>query len=362
MSQQGRRRSTMDMGHDAFLDIVANLVGILIILVVVLGTQTQRVTDLLVDAPEDPIEMVELDSGPSPLSNPPTNPPTNKYASDGQLEQLKQIAIQAATAQRESFRLEANLKQYDQQIEQLRNARGQLLDMITLAEEAWEEKQTELDKTKVLSAKRQREIREAESQIAELAGTKDQLANQEAPLVAVEHLPTPMAKTVFGDEIDFRLKNGRLSVIPVEPLMKAVREDAQRLLTREGNATSSVGPLRDYIANFVIERQVGRSNRNGQMVMTMAGRIGAIAFEPLNESVGQPIEQILGSSSFLDIELAGRDPAETTITVWVFEDSFAELRRLKEHLYARGFATAARPLMDGQAIIFSSRGTKSKAQ
>lgn len=352
MSQQGRRRSTMDMGHDAFLDIVANLVGILIILVVVLGTQTQRVTDMLVDVPKDPAEVVEID--------PPRS--DTKYASDGQLDRLKEIAAQAATAQRESLRLEVNLRQYDQQIDQLRNARGQLLDMITLAEEAWKEKQSELDQTAVIAAKRQREINEAASEIAELAGTKERLANQEAPLVAVEHLPTPMAKTVFGDEIDFRLKAGRLSVIPVEPLLKEVREDAQRMLTREGNATSSVGPLRDYIANFVIERQVGRANRNGQMVMTMAGRIGAIAFEPINESVGQPIDQVLGSSSFLDIELAGRDPAATTITVWVFEDSFAELRRLKEHLYARGFATAARPLMDGQAIIFSSRGTKSKAQ
>lgn len=349
MSQQGRRRTTMDMGHDAFLDIVANLVGILIILVVVLGTQTQRVTDLLTDSPEDLVENID-----------PT--PAGEYASQEQLDRLGEIAIQAATAQRDSMRLEANLKQYDRQIEQLRRARGQLLDLVTLAEEAWKEKQAELDQSKVLIAKRQREIRESESQIAELAGTKERLANQEAPLVAVEHLPTPMAKTVFGDEIDFRLKAGRLSVIPVEPLLKQVRQDAQRMMTREGAATSSVGPLRDYIANFVIERQIGRANRNGQIVTTMAGRIGAIAFEPINESVGQPIQQVLGSSSFLDIELAGRDPASTTITVWVFEDSFAELRRLKEHLYARGFATAARPLMDGQAIIFSSRGTKSKAQ
>ena len=43
----GRRRSIVELGHDAFLDIVANLVGILIILVVVLGTQTQRIADML---------------------------------------------------------------------------------------------------------------------------------------------------------------------------------------------------------------------------------------------------------------------------------------------------------------------------
>ena len=115
---KGRQRSTMDMGHDAFLDIVANLVGILIILVVVLGTQTARVTELLVDTDEEEssVELVERD---------PDLPETN-YANDGQLNRLGEISIQAATAQRDSLRLEDNLKRYDKQIEQLRNARGQL--------------------------------------------------------------------------------------------------------------------------------------------------------------------------------------------------------------------------------------------
>lgn len=45
MSGSRKRRTTLELGHDAFLDIVANLVGILIILVVVLGTQSKQVID-----------------------------------------------------------------------------------------------------------------------------------------------------------------------------------------------------------------------------------------------------------------------------------------------------------------------------
>lgn len=41
MSQGKRKRSALELGHDAFLDIVANLVGILIILVVVLLPREQ---------------------------------------------------------------------------------------------------------------------------------------------------------------------------------------------------------------------------------------------------------------------------------------------------------------------------------
>ncbi|MBB3209784.1 hypothetical protein FHS27_005624 [Rhodopirellula rubra] len=358
----GRRRSTLELGHDAFLDIVANLVGILIILVVVLGTQTQRITEMLRDSAESELLIAEEDAAVVDELVPAPEKPVEAVASRAQLDQLGEMAMRAASAQRDSMRIEANLRRYNDQIAQLSEARGRLLDLKSIAEAAWEEKKSELDQSKVLTAKVQREIREVESEIAELAGTKDRLANEEAPLVAVEHLPTPMAKTVFGDEIDFRLKAGKLSLVPVERLMEEIKEDARRMTPRPGKDASTVGPVRDYVANYVVERQVGRVTQNGKTAMAMATRLGAVAFEPLDESVGQPISEVLRDRSFLDIELAGRDPHSTTITVWVYPDSFGELRQLKEHLYQRGFATAARPLLDGQAIIFSSSGTRSKAQ
>lgn len=344
----GRRCSTVELGHDAFLDVVANLVGILIILVVILGTQAHHVTEMLrAEAETEQSTDAEV---------------SHVAASRDQVEQLGQMAMRAASAQRESLELEAKLRRYDAQIAQLDGARGSLLDLQGIAEAAWEEAQSELDQSKVRSAKLQRKIHEAQSEIAMLAGTKDRLADENAPLVAVEHLPTPMAKTVFGDEIDLRLKAGRLSVVPVENLMRDIKEDVQRMSSKPGNSAATVGPVHDYVANYVIERTVGRITQNGRSGMAMTARLGAVAFEPLSESVGQPIGEVLGQRSFLDVELAGRDPSSTTVTVWVYPDSFGELRQLKEHLYHRGFATAARPLLKGQAIIFSSTGTRSKAQ
>lgn len=345
----GRRRSTLELGHDAFLDIVANLVGILIILVVILGTQTHHITEMMRTESEAELKTDQFET-----------PAT--VASSGQLDQLGEMGMRAASAQRESLELEAKLRRYDDQLAVLGAARGQLLDLQSVAEAAWEDAQSDLDQSKVRGAKLEREIKEAESDIATLAGTKDRLANEQAPVVSIEHLPTPMAKTVFGDEIDLRLKAGRLSVVPVESLMKEIKADVQRMTRKPGNSAATVGPIRDYVANYVIERTVGRITQNGQTGMAMTARLGAVAFEPLTESAGQPISEVLASRSFLDVELAGRDANATTITVWVYPDSFGELRQLKEHLYQRGFATAARPLMSGQAIIFSSTGTRSKAQ
>ncbi|MFK8112946.1 MAG: hypothetical protein AB8B91_12125 [Rubripirellula sp.] len=351
-----RKRAVLELGHDAFLDIVANLVGILIILVVVLGTQTQKVAELVQGE----------DAKPSPESvvNDPADfaTPDRRMASSEQMDELGQIAMRAASAQRDSLRLEKAILSYDAELEQARRARGQLLDLVTLAEEAWEDKQKSLDQTKVLAAKMQGEIDRANSQIAELAGTKERLANVKAPVVAVEHLPTPMAKTVFGDEIHFRLRDNHLSVVPLDPLIDEVKNDLSNTGSREGRSTAAVGPIRGYVAHYAVDKSVGRINSGGQLAMGLRIRVAALVIEPLEEPAGQPVDQILNSRSFLDVELAGRDPASTTITVWVYPDSFGAMRRLKEHLYQRGFATAARPLPMDRQITVSSSGSRSRAQ
>ena len=126
---------------------------------------------------------------------------------------------------------------------------------------------------------------------------------------------------------------------------------------------SPQAPSADYTVSLLLEKSLVRTNRGGQVSVGMASQARAFRFEPIDEDVGQTMKQVLGKSSFLDVELAGRDPRTTTITVSVYEDSYAELRQLKEYLYSRGgFATAARPLLDNQQIVFSPTGTASKAQ
>ena len=74
------------------------------------------------------------------------------------------------------------------------------------------------------------------------------------------------------------------------------------------------------------------------------------------------IAEALGPSSEFRRRLALLDPKETTATVWVYEDSFADYRRLNDELYRLGFAVAARPLTKGLQIQGSADGTRSAAQ
>jgi hypothetical protein len=346
VNQSRKKRSTMELGHDAFLDIVANLVGILIILVVVLGTQSTAVI-------EEIYEQVEQDS----IAE-------NKFASDEQLASLAQNSMRAASAYADSERFEYTIERYDSEIEGRQQQRAALLDLLSVAEEAWKEEKSKLDQQATLRAQRQSEYESTGAELAQLAGERDHLENQQENVVAVQHLPTPMAKTVFGDELHFRLKGNLLSLVPIEKLVEEIRRDFQRVApsSRDGRMDAAVGPIRGYVARYMMEKNRELVARGGQTQMATRIQLVGLVVEPLNEPHGQSIDTVLTQSRELDIELAGRDPSSTTITVWVYPDSFAAFRQLKEHLYKRGFATAARPLPMGRAISGGPQGSRSNAQ
>lgn len=340
-----RKRSTIDMGHDAFLDIVANLVGILIILVVVLGTQSTAVIEEINE------RALEQDAA-------------DQFATDEQLASLAQHSMRAAAAQADSDRFENKVKQFDREVQARQQQRAVLMDLLAEAKSAWEEQKKSLDQDTTRQAALLSELKSAESKLAQFEGERKRLENQPAPVVAVEHLPTPMAKTVFGDELHFRLKDNRLSLVPIDKLISEIRRDFARVApsSRQGQLSAAVGPVRGFVARYRMNKGREMVSQGGQLQMSTRIQLVGMTLEPLQEPHGQPLEQMLSAGGELDIELAGRNPGSTTITVWVYPGSFAAFRKLKEHLYAKGFATAARPLPYDHPISGGPSGTRSNAQ
>ncbi|QDT08944.1 hypothetical protein [Planctomycetes bacterium K23_9] len=343
-----RRRSTLEMGHDSFLDIVANLVGILIILVVILGTQSQAVLQSVQDTQEE--EQADA--------------PEATFATEQQLTALASHTMRAQAAQADSNRFEKKILLMDDELEARKRQRGMLLDLLAQAKLAYEDikKKSDADKTRI--AAQQAEVQSLMSRISDISAKRNRLESEKQPVVAVEHLPTPMAKTVFGEELHFRLKGNRLSLVPVEKLLVEIRRDFARAAAgpRDGRIDAAVGPVRGYVARYIMDKQRkmvsnGRGVSPGTQIQLVRMKV-----EPLSEPYGEPIESVLSGGQMLDVELAGRKPNATTITVWVYPDSFAAFRRLKEHLYAKGFATAARPLPMDRSITGGPQGSRSAAQ
>ncbi len=331
-----RKRASIELGHDAFLDIVANLVGILIILVVILGTRSQQVAE----------QMKE-----------------EHRTTEAERTLVQRETEKTGAARQQSQQLERAIAQYDAELARRSRERAGLVDLLTVAREAWQKKQQEYDEATREAIARQAEENTLEATLEELRGQRDALAASEAPVVAVEHLPTPMAKTVFGEEIHFRLKGGLLSVVPIDRLIEAIRRDFSRVASGpDGLTQASVGPIQGYAAEYEMARSRQTVSRGGSVGMATRIQLVGLLVEPLQEPHGQPLPQVLAGNSLVDIELAGRDPATTTITVWVYPDSFAEFRKLKEYLYSRDFATAARPLPAGHPISGGPQGSRSNAQ
>ncbi len=348
MSIRAKDRPGLSMGYDSFLDIVANLVGILIILVVVVGTQTGAAMRVV---PEDDLPAMPAE-------------PVSIAATKTQTDQLAAVASDAARAQADSMRLEQSIIAADQRIAAIAAARGRLMDVVALVQEAWAEVQSQLDADRVAAAKLNVRLAAARGRLTELQSDREMLAKQQPAPVTLAHLPTPMAKIVFGDEIDLRLTGGELSLVPLQPLMGMIKEDFQAGLSRrEGRIERAVGPIDGYIARYVVLSGPTRVQRDGRSVMVLAQQVDLVEFLPTGDVPGVPIDEAISQrGGLLDVQLAGRDPATTTITVWVYPDSFDPFRKLKEELYRRGFATAARPMPHGAPIAGSPRGSQSVAQ
>ena len=345
MSGSRKKRTRLEIGHDSFLDIVANLVGILIILVVVLGTQSQQVI-------EQARREGESDSAP------------RRAATEEQMSKLASFSMRAASAQADSNRLESRIKQIDFEIENKRRHRAALLDLLSEAKDAWDEEKKRLDHQATLAASRNSEHAKLNVQLASLRGERERLADQKTPVVAIEHLPTPMAKTVFGEEVHFRLKGNRVSYVPLKQLESEVYDVLRRAAagSRSGVKLDRIGPLRGYVASLRVAQQHGLINRGGRVAIGSVSSVQSLIIEPLEEPHGEPIQKVGTGQSVVDIELAGLDPGTTTVTVWVYPDSFAAFRRMKEYLYSKGFPTAGRPMSMDFPIGFSPHGSKSRAQ
>ena len=331
-----RKRSTLSMGHDAFLDIVANLVGVLIILIAVFsGTSAAMVQEAERKVEQELLEKTDL-----------------AKASETQLSQLAQLTSRATRAHSDRDHLERQVSQFDAEINLRKQERDGLLDLQSIADAAWEEKRSELDQSKMAAAKRHTEFARVREELAELQGEKARLKSLPDSVVALQHLPTPMAKKVYEDRIVLRLRSDHVSVVPTDALVKEIAKHVRRSTGGSGKPKESdvVGPIRGYTARYSLV--VGK---------TSALFHGAI-FQPVREPIGQPIQQVLSGQSEIESELAGRHPNSTSILVWVYPDSYRSLRQLKEYLYAKGYATAVRPRDTHEPIGVSVTGTDSNPQ
>ena len=323
-------------GQDSFLDVVCNLVGIMVVLVMVVAAHAKS-------------SIIAEESGRAAAIAP---------------------KIDVAAAQEAARHVEASVGELQQKIERqqleiaYRNAeRDQIQKVVLLAEEQLAKRRDKLSDQEKSRIDLAQQIAAAQN---ELGQTKLALgASVAPPPQVIEHLPTPMAKTVLTEEVHFRLLAGRLAYVPYSEMLARLQADAPNRVHRLKDVPrteESLPIVQGFGGKYILRRteeelqtKVGPARRS----IVELERIWLVDAEP---NLGEPFDEALRAGSQFRARLAGYDPQRTVITVWVYPDSFDQFRRLKEQLFKSGFLTAARPMPSGLPIGGAPDGTRSAAE
>jgi hypothetical protein len=322
------RRNSIDENSSlgSFLDVVTNMVGILIILVMILG---MRIKD-------------------APITLPPDE---QTIAATLELK-TEQAAEQAVGAEVE--RTVEQVADIEQTVRQRTGERNVLATMVSAAEQQIAQRRQQLDAQSRSQFDLGQSIRDAQVQLRQLYDSKAAAEIDKSAPVQLESYPTPLGRTVTGQEVHFQLRNRRIVYVPLQELLAKAQEDlASRrhgYLAEGGEITGSYGPMEGFTMHLSIRRK--------ERVHYMCEFIPD-AQQPLGETVE---EALASPNSQFRLRLDGRKPAQTTITIWVYPDSFTDFRHIKKELYLMGFATAGRPLPENQFIVASNAGSQSAAE
>src|SRR5690606_13787123 len=78
-------------------------------------------------------------------------------------------------------------------------------------------------------------------------------AETQRETVLLEHLPTPMAKTVFTREMHVQLRDGRVTVIPWERLVESLKQQVPLAARRNSSRDvleDTLGPVGGFLMKY----------------------------------------------------------------------------------------------------------------
>jgi hypothetical protein len=325
-------------GHDSFLDIVANIVGILIILVMVTGVRAKHWSQ----------------------SEPP------KETVSATAVALEEDRAAETSLRREMAGMIQQQRQLDAEIETQDRARMQLATALAAMEKETESRRSRLSNESRQDFLLRQELATAQAGLDRVQNEIRVVEQSEAPPTLIESYPTPLSKPVDDGEIHFQLKGGRIAFVPLKKLLDRFKEDAKRNLYKLRDLpefTDTVGPDGGFRLRYTMAR------RDVSVEMQLAAGAGGVYAEldrwtliPTDGQLGETTEEALaGGSRFREV-LASYPADKTIVTIWAYQDSFADFSRLKKELFRIGFAAAGRPLPNDVPIGGSPQGTKSAAQ
>jgi hypothetical protein len=377
-------------GSDSFLDVLANMVGILIILIVIAGLRVaQNPAPKLSQQPVEPAPALPLppedDSSSTPME-PDFVPPLAFEAEEPEPSPVE-IALPEDPPEPEPdpgpisppARLVAEARDLEQQKEQLRGQTAQTAEELEALRRRLAALQSEGQSATTALKTRESELAQRESELQQFQANVDRqrehvtallaefetVKKSRVPSLEVRHRITPVSRVVRGTEVHFRLSEGKVSQVPIAALEERLKSQLLRQkdwLAKFRTHQGTVGPVNGYSMNYLVERTsltTVEQMRHGQGTFRLQVAMWKIV--PESDLEVETVEQALRSGSRFHMAVNEIEPG-STLTFWVYPDSYAQYRALQRACHKQGFEVSGRPLPEGVPIAGSPHGSRSAGQ
>jgi len=354
MRRRRRPKKDIEFSFDSFLDVVANVVGIILRLILVAWAGAKAY------------------KGPPPPPPPPlpaleslADLPTKKDPLEDDLSHQQQLLLQA-----QAQLLEHMKKAKDKEIEQ-----DQLANQVkTLADQR---RKTEEEKNTVLATRLKPDddplpvsalsLEDFQARSKTLLDQINELRKQPSVKKALRYR-TPVSHPLQSEEIHIECLHGRVTVVDVGGLEEEIGKTARDkvdLLKTTWEVPGMTGPVGEFRLRYVLVREAGElENRDLPPNPNSPFRAGIAGWEavPIRAERGETADQALKPKSEFRRLMDHIEPNQTAVTFWVYPDSYAEYRRLRDYLHEKEIVVAARPMMPDMPIAASRSGSASRGQ
>jgi hypothetical protein len=338
----------MEFSFDSFLDVVTNIVGIIIRLILVVWVGARAYTAM------------------QPL---PAPPPSSLTAEAVELKEPPQDEL--ARQRQELADLQARLLQQMrmfQQHQEVQKEAGRELSLIN--GQHWELEAAKQDSVRSGKEPGERTALTVEEVRQRCRRLTEQIQELEKlpPVKQTLRYQTPVSRPVKSEELFFECQGGRVTFIDIAALLAQVTrglEEKTNQLRTQWEVSDVAGPVGAFQLHYTVQRQRGLldgaglgPNAHGSFQAGLSGW----QLEPLPGPRGETEAQALKPGSDFRQVADVLDPHQHTVTFWVYPDSFGLYRRLRDYLYERDIVVAGRPLPEGTAISASRQGSASRGQ
>jgi len=351
-----RRRPTREIpfSFDSFLDVVANVVGIILRLILVtwVGARAyhgmQMAVAPAVPAIEEPITLPEPQERLTPELERQRRALAESQAKLlAELRQFEKARIAETT-------LRTDLATVAARLDHAANERAALQGSGAALNQT---RQTVALSLTEIQARNQRLLEEMEA-LKRAPSAKQTLRYR-----------TPISHPLQSEEIFFECKNGRITLIDVGSMLEEIR-NTTRDKTEQMRTSWEVRGETAAVGAFRLRYTLEREPDGLEAVGTQAKPNEHANFRYYTSWEAVPVLGERGETEAAALEKGSAfrriadslDPNQTAVTMWVYPDSFELYRHLRDFLHDRDMTVAGRPLPDGAPIACSRHGTVSRGQ